>query len=119
MSLQDGIIIHVTTGEIDGWQTALRNLRNLVQDESVPTPPARIEVMVNGPAVRFLLASSPDSSKVSQVLEAGVGIGVCSNSLARFGHDPDDLVDGVRTVSSGVAEVVRMQAADNSYLKLP
>jgi intracellular sulfur oxidation DsrE/DsrF family protein len=119
MSLQDGIIIHVTTGEIDGWQTALRNLRNLVQDESVPTPPARIEVVVNGPAVRFLLASSPDSSKVSQVLEAGVGIGVCSNSLARFGHDPDDLVDGVRTVSSGVAEVVRMQAADNSYLKLP
>ena len=94
MSTQTGIVAHVTTEKVGGWQTALRNVWNLVQDESVTTPPARITVVVNGHAVRFLLSSSPGASKLSQVVDAGVTVNACSSSLARFGYDPADLVRG-------------------------
>lgn len=119
MANQHGIVIHITTDGMGGWQTALRNLRNLVNDESVTTPTNRMLVVVNGPAVRFLLASSPDSRKLTRLAEAGVRIDACESSLSRFDYDPADLAPGVTTVASGVAEAVRVQQGDTGYLKLP
>jgi intracellular sulfur oxidation DsrE/DsrF family protein len=119
MDNQQGIVIHITTEEISGWQTALRNLVNLVQDESVSTPPDLIQVVVNGPAVRFLLETAPEAPKIARMADEGVTIAVCSNSLERFGHGPAALAEGVSTVSSGVAEVTRAQKRGRTYLKLP
>lgn len=119
MEGQHGVVVHVTTGEVRDWQRALRNLRNLVADESVPTPARRMTVVVNGPAARFLLASSPESSKLRRIVEAGVAVRACSTSLDRLGHDRDEVVEGAELVDSGVAEVVRAQNHGNSYLKLP
>ncbi|WP_302080680.1 DsrE family protein [Salinibaculum rarum] len=119
MSNPDGIVIHVTSGESEDWQTALRNLRNLAQDNSVSTPPELIRVVVNGPAVRFLLAGAPEASRIARMVEAGVQIRACSNSLERFGYATDEVVEGVETVQSGVAQAVRLQQRGSAYLKLP
>ncbi|WP_136715304.1 DsrE family protein [Halorientalis salina] len=117
--MNGGIVVHITSGEVSDWQMALRNLVNLVGDESVSTPPERMQVVVNGPAVRFLLASSPEASKIAQMVKADVDINVCSNSLARFGYEIEDMTEGVTPVPSGVAEVLRAQKAGKNYLKLP
>ncbi|MXR21204.1 DsrE family protein [Halobacterium bonnevillei] len=119
MSGQRGVVVHVSSDDIGDWKMAIRNLVNLARDESVPTPPDAIQLVVNGPGVRFLLATGTESPKVSQMVTAGVTVDVCANSLERFGHDPDDLTDGVTTVQSGVAEVLRAQKAGKDYLKLP
>jgi len=119
MSYLQGVVAHVTTDEARGWRMALRNIHNLVQDESVSTPPERIQVVVNGPAVRFLLASAPEAAKLSRMLGAGVTISACRNSLTRFGYEVEELTDGVEIVDSGVARVVRAQNHNNHYLKLP
>ncbi len=119
MSNQQAIVIHISSGSVDDWQMALRNLANLVNDDSVSTPPELIHVVVNGQAVRFLLSSSPEAEKVTQMAEAGVDITACSNSLDRFGHAAVDLAPGVGTVPSGVAAAVRAQQGGSAYLKLP
>jgi len=119
MNATHNLVVHITTDEIQGWQTALRNLQNVVQDRSVSTPPDRIAVVVNGPAVRFLLTSSPESPNLTKMVEAGVTLNVCENSLARFDHDPNDLTEGVTVVPSGVAAVVSAQQDGSTYLKLP
>jgi intracellular sulfur oxidation DsrE/DsrF family protein len=119
MSGQRSILIHISSDDIGDWQTALRNLANLVNDDSVETPPELMEVVVNGPGVRFLLADSPEAAKVARMAEAGVDIVACTNSLDRFGHATPDLAQGVGTVRAGVAEVVRAQQRDDIYLKLP
>ena len=119
MSRQPGIAIHITSGEHEDWQMALRNLLNLAQDESISTPPELIQVVINGPAVRFLLSTAPEASKVHQMTEVGVEINVCTNSLDRFEYDPDDLVEGVSVVQSGVTRAVRLQQQGSTYLKLP
>ncbi|WP_246983879.1 DsrE family protein [Halorientalis marina] len=119
MSTSQSIVIHVTSGESADFETALRNLVNLVQEESVSTPPEKMQVVVNGRAVRFLLATAPEAAKITQMADAGVGIGACANSLDRFGHDSQDLAEGVTTIPSGVAEVARAQQHGATYLKLP
>lgn len=117
MSEQQGIVIHITSGNSSDWQMALRNILNLAQDESTSTPADLIWVVVNGEAVRFLLAAAPEAAEVVRMTESGVRIGACSNSLDRFGYAPDDLAEGVTTVRSGVAEVVRLQRQGNAYLE--
>jgi len=119
MSTSQDVVIHVTSGESGDFETALRNLANLVQDGSVSAPPEKIRVVVNGEAVQFLLASAPEAAKLTRMANAGVRIGACANSLDRFGYDPDDLAEGVTTVPSGVAEVTRAQQHGSTYLKLP
>ena len=119
MSSQRSILVHISTDDSSDWQMALRNLANLVNDSSVETPPELMEVVVNGPGVRFLLGSSPEAAKVTRMAEAGVEIVACANSLDRFGHAAQGLAPGVGTVRSGVAEVVRVQQRGDTYLKLP
>ena len=119
MSGQQPLVVHITSDTVSDWQMALRNLQNLVRDSSVSTPPAEMQVVVNGPAVRFLLASSPDAPKITKMLTAGVTVSVCSNSLSLFDHDPTAVTEGVTIVNSGVAEVVRAQQQGTHYLKLP
>ena len=116
---QHGTVAHVTTDDRTDWQMALRNLRNLADDDSVPTPADRVVVVVSGPAVRFLLSAAPDADVVTRITGTGVTVVACENSLSRFGHDPSDLADGVGTVPSGVAEAVRLQQGGENYLKLP
>jgi intracellular sulfur oxidation DsrE/DsrF family protein len=118
MNGRHGVVVHVTCEDISGWQTALRNLVNLVRDDD-STSPESIHLIVNGPAARFLLSTGPESPKLSQMVSAGVTIDVCSNSLARFDHDPADLTEGVGTVQSGVAAVLRAQRNGKHLLKLP
>lgn len=119
MSSHRGIVIHITSGDNSDWQMALRNLSNLYQDESVSTAPGRMKVVVNGDAVRFLLATSPEAPQITKITEAGVQVGACSKSLDRLGFSPNQLAEGVTTIPSGVAEVVRVQQHDATYLKLP
>jgi len=119
MSAQQGLVVHFTRDDIDSWQTALRNLQNLVQDDSVSTPTDQMEVVVNGPAVRFLLSTASESSKITHMINAGVRVHACGNSLDRFDHAPEALTEGVTVVSSGVAEVVRAQQQQRNYLRLP
>ncbi|RXK49319.1 DsrE family protein [Halorientalis pallida] len=113
------MVIHITSGETGDWRMALRNLVNLVQDETVSTPPGLMKVVVNGPAVRFLLTTAPEADKIERMADAGVEISACGNSLERFDHTAESLADGVTTVPSGVAEVTRAQKRGATYLKLP
>jgi len=98
MSNQRGIVAHVTSGDSADWRMALRNLSNLCQNDSISTPPDLMKVVVNGNAVRFLLSSSPEADRITAMVNGGVQINVCSQSLARLGYDPETLVEGVQTI---------------------
>lgn len=119
MADQGDIVIHITSGETEDWQMALRNLEKLAGNDSVSAPPESMHVVVNGSAVRFLLATTPEGEQIPRMARAGVEIEACANSLERLGFSAGELADGVTTTESGVAEVVRLQQQGHTYLKLP
>lgn len=115
----NGIVAHITSSDASDWQQALRNLSNLYQSESVATPPNLITVVINGGAVRFVRAESPEAKQVTRIAESGVDIKACKKSFERLGYDTDELAAGVSVIDSGVAEVIRLQQNNDGYLKLP
>jgi len=119
MASHDDIVVHVTSSEAEDWRTALRNLQKLASNDSVSAPPESMHVVVNGGAVRFLLATTPEGDRIPRMAEAGVEIDACANSLERLGFSRTELADGVTVTDSGVAEVVRLQRQGYTYLKLP
>jgi intracellular sulfur oxidation DsrE/DsrF family protein len=119
MARQDDIVIHITSSETEDWRMALRNLQKLAENESVAANPESMHVVVNGGAVRFLLATTPEGDRIPRMAEAGVEIEACANSLERLGFSPAELAEGITVTDSGVAEVVRLQQRGYTYLKLP
>lgn len=96
---------------------AIQDLSALHRDDSLGTP--ALTVVINGPAVPYLLTTAPDAAQITQMTDDDVRIVACVRSLERFGYSPENLAEGVSTVESGVAEVVRLQFQGDAYLKLP
>ena len=114
-----GIVVHITSGDASDWRQAFQNLSNLYSNESVSTPPGMVTVVINGEAVRFTRSTSPEADQLSRIVESGIPIKVCANSLDRLGYNSNNLAEGIEPVHSGVAEVVQLQQKNDVYLKLP
>lgn len=94
---------------------AVRNVLNLRTDLG---PDVVIEVVVHGPGVARLAASSPAAADVAAMVDAGIQVDACANSLRSLHLEAAGLAAGVTVVSSGVGHVVRLQRAGYAYLRL-
>lgn len=110
--------------QIDGGDEqalrALRNIRNHLQAD----PTARIVVVSLGAGIDFLLLGEKDAGGypfeliVQDLMEQGVSFEVCNNTLDTRHLDQSKFVDGVTFVTSGFAELARLQFKEHfAYLK--
>ncbi|RDZ47525.1 hypothetical protein C5B86_00230 [Haloferax sp. Atlit-19N] len=111
------VVFHVSSADLGDWRHAIRNVRNLLDDETVETD--EVTLLANGDAALLFLADSPVRDRLDPLFEAGVRCCACRNSLDGRGFDADRLADGVEVVPSGVGELVARQAAGDAYLKVP
>ena len=112
-----GVVAHVTAAEPAAWRKAVRNLGNLL-DAGEPAA-GELAVIVHGDALGLVLEGSPVAAELAELLERGVSVRACENTLAGRGATAEDLLPGVDVVPSGVAEAVRLQREGRAYLKLP
>ena len=96
------------------WNGALRNVENA--QKSLGAASTHIEVVTHGKGVGLLLATTaatnPEVWRTVESLHArGVVFAVCGNTLAKMRIAKDQLVPLAATVDSGIAEVIRKQAA--------
>lgn len=94
---------------------AFGNAENLLADDTIDAD--TVALVVNGDAVLALLADGEYTEAVAGLLDDGVSIAACRNSLASRDLDAADLVDGVTVVPSGVGELTRLQADGHAYVK--
>ncbi|RDZ63183.1 hypothetical protein C5B90_08440 [Haloferax sp. Atlit-12N] len=111
------VVFHVSSADLGDWRHAIRNVRNLLDDETVET--GEVTLLANGDAALLFLADSPVRDRLDPLFEADVRCCACQNSLDGRGIDTDRLADGVEVVPSGVGELVTRQAAGDAYLKVP
>lgn len=90
-------------------------VRTLLEDGSVDL--AGLALVAHGGGIDLLLAESRYSSRVETLVDLDVDVAACQRSMDRQDVAPDELVAGVRTVSSGVGELVRLQDAGYAYLR--
>lgn len=108
---------------IDDSQRAIPAIRNM-ENHLRAAPSARIVVVALGGGIDFLLRGAKDSRgnpyepMVDDLMMAGVQFRLCQNTLAARQIDASSVLDEVRIVPSGVAEIARLQFEEGyAYLK--
>ncbi|WP_224450066.1 DsrE family protein [Haloprofundus salilacus] len=111
-------VFHFTADE-SHQEHALGNVRNLLADDTVDLDD--VVLLVNGSGFKLVLEEQTEhAEKLRELLDQGVSICACENSMERFSATEDDLVDGVETVPSGVGELTKLQAGEGyAYIKTP
>ena len=91
----------------------IKNLKNAMPD-------ANIEVVFNRSAVKILLKGSEYISNVKELIDSGVRINACMNTLKgmKLSEDDVDKNAGIGVVDAAVEEIIKKQAEGYYYLQL-
>jgi hypothetical protein len=110
-----GLAVHVSSGEVDLWRTALRYAHNFV---TASGGERQVDIVVNGAAVDLVLTGSPVLALLQDVLDCGaVELGVCANTMAARGIGTGDLHSATTVVAAAVLHVAQRQWAGWAYLR--
>lgn len=104
------VVFHLN--ELKRFDHCYSNVINLLKEDEVE----EIRVLMNGDSVK--LAVEGNDARVSQLLDAGVFISVCNNSLNKNKINVSELIDGVEVVRTGVFELMKRQEQGYSYIKV-
>jgi len=113
------VVYHMNEG-VERAPQAIRNIRNHLTAD----PKAKIVVVSHAAGINFLLRDAKDANgnpfevAVQDLSSKGVEFRVCEFTLKSRSLDKKQLIDEVKYVPSGVAEVARLQAQEGfAYLK--
>lgn len=113
------VVYHMNEPEARAPQM-IRNIRNHLTAD----PTAKIVVVSHAAGIDFLMRDKKDANgnpfevAVQDLTSKGVEFRVCEFTLKSRNIDRKALIDDVKYVPSGVAEVARLQAQEHySYLK--
>jgi intracellular sulfur oxidation DsrE/DsrF family protein len=112
-------VYHVTDG-VDKAPQLIRNIRNHHNAD----PSAKLVVVTHALGVDFLMRDAKDPNgnpfevAVQDLVSQGVEFRVCEFTLKSRNIDKSRMIDEVKYVPSGIAEVARLQAKEGyTYLK--
>ena len=109
-----GVVVHLAEASAERHRAILQNIRNLHAALGGAVP---IELVAHGPGVDLLIGASGEVRSLSEVMDLGVRVRACNNTLNARGLVGGDLVSGVGVVDSGVAQLARRQLDGWAYLR--
>jgi intracellular sulfur oxidation DsrE/DsrF family protein len=112
------VVYHVN--DVNRATAAMRNINNHLNAD----PSVKIVVVTHSKGIDFLLEGAEDKNgnpyniPVEALMARGVQFDVCNNTLKSRKIDPKRVLEGVKIVPSGVAEIARLQAREGYvYIK--
>lgn len=107
------VIFHID--ENKKWDVLISNVQNLSFWLKDNKKAGEIEVLINGEAVERALSSS--SIDLSGLINLGVRVVVCNNSLDLRGYKKEQLQKHLDVVPFGIVELVKKQELGYNYIK--
>ena len=109
------LLIQISDENPKVWGLALSNARNVRHD--LGPDKVQLEIVVYGPAIRMLEAESDWRDRVTQVIDEGIRVIACENTMASMKLSRDDMLGGVEFVKTGLAHVMRRQLEGWAYAR--
>jgi uncharacterized protein len=109
------LLIQISDENPKVWGLALANARNVRHDLGPDN--VQIEIVVYGPAIRMLEAESDWRDRVTQVIDEGIRVIACENTMASLKLKRDDMLGGVDFVKTGLAHVMRRELEGWAYAR--
>ncbi len=109
------VVMQLNVADTAIWNGLMSNIKNL---QKVWPEKLNIEVVVHGKALGFIMKNKTHlETEIKQLLNNNLHIKACENSMKKHGVIKAELIDGIETVPSGVAEIILKQEDGWSYLK--
>ena len=108
-------VIQVSDNDVQKWNLALNNARNMQDDLNADA--IDLEVVVYGPGIGMLKADSPVAKRVADALKAGVQVVACENTMRNQKLVRGDMLPGIGYVDAGVVEIMKKQQQGWAYIR--
>jgi hypothetical protein len=110
------VVVEVSTDKAEAWEAILTNVENL--QRAFDGEPVDVEIVAHGGGLALLTKdNAPMAERIARFAGSGVVFVACENTMRKRNVTKEQLFPVVKTVPSGVAEVVRQQEAGRSFLK--
>lgn len=108
-------LVHLVSGDESEQETSLAIVENLLEDESGTIDDVAIVAQAGG--IDAITTNGDANEQVQSLLEQGVAVKACSNTMEMKDMDESDLVEGVETVPEGAVEVTRLENEGYAYMR--
>ncbi|WP_169974625.1 DsrE family protein [Tautonia rosea] len=103
------VLVHMNFADSGRQGQGMKNISRILEVDSE----AQVVVVCHSGGINVVEAVRTDHAEaITSLIDRGVTIVACENTMKRNGITKDDLVPGVGTVPSGAVEVVRRQQFD-------
>ena len=109
------LLIQISDYDPRVWGLALANARNVRHD--VGPDKVEIEIVVYGPAIRMLEMDSDWRDRVTEVIDEGIRVIACENTMKSMKLARDDMLGGVEFVKTGLAHVMKRELEGWAYAR--
>lgn len=107
------VVIQLSNDSFDIQKSMLAQVHNLLKT----LPSVQIEVIVHSHGINFVFQNSHWQQKLQSLIDKGVRLLVCRNTLEDLRMKREDLLPFVEVIPSAVAHLVIQQQNGWSYLK--
>ncbi len=109
------VVMQVSNPDPRGWHQALANAMALTKNAGPAN--VQIEIVVNGAGIGMLMYNSPQAAEVAAVLERGVKVLACGETMKSLILEQDDMLPGIGYVAGGLIEIMDRQREGWFYIK--
>ena len=113
------VFFHLTESDPQRANAVLTNVQNFVDVVGWKNIEA-LELVVHGPGLRPFVAKGIDpevKAKVEVLLTGGMSMGACQITMRRQSIKPEELVEGLTPIPSGVVRVMELQEKGYAYIR--
>ncbi len=113
------VFFHLNESDPKKASAVLTNVQNLVDTVGWKNIEA-LELVVHGPGLRSFIARTIDpevKGKVEALLTSGMAMGACQLTMKRQSIKPEELIDGLVPIPSGVVRVMELEEKGYAYIR--
>lgn len=112
---KEKVVIQVSQDDAAAWNLALNNAKNIQKE--IGAEKVEVELVAFGPGLEMLKAESEVANRISEMVDSGVKVMACQNTMRSRKVEPADMNPKVGYVPSGVVEIMRRQQQGYAYLR--
>lgn len=109
------VVVQVSEADPARWNLALTNVQNL--QDGMGADKVVIEIVAYGPGIGMLKADAVTNARIGELVERGVAVRACENTMRNQKLQRADMHPGVGYVPAGVIEIVKRQQEGWAYLR--
>ena len=113
------VFFHLTESDPQRAKAVLTNVQNFVDVVGWKNIEA-LELVVHGPGLRPFVAKGIDpevKAQVEALLTGGMSMGACQITMRRQSIRPEELVEGLTPIPSGVVRVMELEEKGYAYIR--